>query len=150
MSRGKGERFGKLAKNGPLPEGGDCALLPVRRGDSRRGPLLVLQRRDRVRWLSDGVRQRGICTLLPHPGKGGDTLTLLEMSVFYRRSAAALGERVARLRADAREERDPEERRALCRRMAELKPLLQESRELAVLTARYYDRSYHRHGHYTV
>ena len=43
-----------------------------------------------------------------------------------------------------------EESRALRRRIAELTPLLQETRELAALTARYYDRSYHRHERYTI
>ena len=36
------------------------------------------------------------------------------------------------------------------RRIAELTPLLQETRELAALTAHYYDRSYHRHERYTL
>ena len=54
-------------------------------------------------------------------------MTLLEMSALYAESAAALR-----------------------RRIAELTPLLQETRELAALTARYYDRSYHRHERYTL
>ena len=33
--------------------------------------------------------------------------------------------------------------------ITELTPLLQETRELAALTAHYYDRSYHRHERYT-
>ena len=40
--------------------------------------------------------------------------------------------------------------RAVRRRITELEPLLRETRELAVLTARYYDRSYHRHERYTL
>ena len=35
-------------------------------------------------------------------------------------------------------------------RAEELQPLLRETRELAVLTARYYDRSYHKHEKYTL
>ena len=65
-------------------------------------------------------------------------------------SAAALRQRIAELRQSAREQEDEAERYALRRRIAELTPLLQETRELAALTARYYDRSYHRHERYTI
>lgn len=50
----------------------------------------------------------------------------------------------------ARELKDEEDRRLLRRRITELTPLLQETRELAALTAHYYDRSYHRHERYTL
>ena len=46
--------------------------------------------------------------------------------------------------------KDEEARRLLQRRITELTPLLQETRELAALTAHYYDRSYHRHERYTL
>ena len=59
-------------------------------------------------------------------------MTLLEMSALYAESA------------------DEEDRRLLQRRITELTPLLQETRELAALTAHYYDRSYHRHERYTL
>ena len=77
-------------------------------------------------------------------------MTLLEMSALYAESAALLRERIAELRRSAREQDSEEESRALRRRIAELTPLLQETRELAALTARYYDRSYHRHERYTI
>ena len=77
-------------------------------------------------------------------------MTLLEMSVLYAESAAAIRARVALLRAQAREEADPERARRLRQRVEELRPLLRETRELAVLTARYYDRSYHKHEQYTL
>ena len=77
-------------------------------------------------------------------------MTLAEMSGLYAESAAALRQRIAELRQSAREQEDEAERYALRRRIAELTPLLQETRELAVLTARYYDRSYHRHERYTI
>ena len=70
-------------------------------------------------------------------------MTLLEMSALYAESAAAL-------RQAARELKDEEDRRLLQRRITELTPLLQETRELAALTAHYYDRSYHRHERYTL
>ena len=45
---------------------------------------------------------------------------------------------------------DPAAARRLRQRAEELQPLLRETRELAVLTARYYDRSYHKHEKYTL
>ncbi len=77
-------------------------------------------------------------------------MTLAEMSGLYAESAAALRQRIAELRQSAREQEDEAERYVLRRRIAELTPLLQETRELAALTARYYDRSYHRHERYTI
>lgn len=77
-------------------------------------------------------------------------MTLLEMSVRYADSAAAIRARMAVLRAAARAEEDPEVRRRLQLRMEALRPILRETRELAVLTARYYDRSYHKHERYTL
>lgn len=77
-------------------------------------------------------------------------MTLLEMSVRYADSAAAIRARMALLRAAARAEEDPEVRRRLQLRIEALRPILRETRELAVLTARYYDRSYHKHERYTL
>ena len=76
-------------------------------------------------------------------------MTLLEMSALYAESAAALRRRIGERQA-ARELKDEEDRRLLRRRITELTPLLQETRELAALTAHYYDRSYHRHERYTL
>ena len=77
-------------------------------------------------------------------------MTLLEMSALYAESAAALRRRIGELRQAARELKDEEDRRLLRRRITELTPLLQETRELAALTDHYYDRSYHRHERYTL
>lgn len=77
-------------------------------------------------------------------------MTLLEMSAQYAASAAAIRERIAQLRRAERAETDPELRLRLQRRVRELQPLLREARELAVLLARYYDRSYHKHESYTL
>lgn len=77
-------------------------------------------------------------------------MTLLEMSALYAESAAALRRRIGELRQAARELKDEEDRRLLRRRITELTPLLQETRELAALMAHYYDRSYHRHERYTL
>ena len=77
-------------------------------------------------------------------------MTLLEMSSCYAESAALLRGRIAELRAAEKAAPDPETARQLRMRMEALRPLLREMRELAVLTARYYDRSYHKHEQYTL
>lgn len=77
-------------------------------------------------------------------------MTLLEMSVQYADSAALIHARIQELRAEERLQEDPAAARRLRRRINELTPLLRECRELAVLTARYYDRSYHKHERYTL
>ena len=77
-------------------------------------------------------------------------MTLLEMSVQYADSAALIRARIRELRAEERQQSDPEAARRLRRRIDDLTPLLRDCRELAVLTARYYDRSYHKHERYTI
>ena len=77
-------------------------------------------------------------------------MTLLEMSVDYADSAALIRTRMAELKAAERAETDPQAVRRLQLRIEPLRPLLREARELAVLTARYYDRSYHKHEKYTL
>ena len=77
-------------------------------------------------------------------------MTLLEMSASYRSSAAAIHGRVVELRGLERAQADPEAAFRLRRRIDELTPLWREARELAALTAHYYDRSYHKHEKYTL
>ncbi len=77
-------------------------------------------------------------------------MTLLEMSVHYADSAALIRTRIAELRTAERAEADPDAVRRLRLRIETLRPLLREMRELAVLTARYYDRSYRKHEKYTL
>lgn len=77
-------------------------------------------------------------------------MTLLELSALYDESATRIRVRMAQLRADAKEQTDPAAAQALRQRIAELTPLLREMRELTVLTAHYYDRSYHKHERYTL
>ena len=77
-------------------------------------------------------------------------MTLLELSALYDESATRIRVRMAQLRADAKEQTDPAAAQALRQRIAELTPLLREMRELAVLTAHYYDRSYQKHERYTL
>lgn len=75
-------------------------------------------------------------------------MTMLELSVTYRSSAAALRERIRELRAAMRQTTEPDEIRALQVRINALDPMLREMRELALLTAHYYDRRYERNGKY--
>ena len=77
-------------------------------------------------------------------------MTLSEMSPLYAASADQLRQRIRELRSQQRLQADPATADALNNRIAALVPLLRQSRELAVLTERYYDRSYHKHDHYTL
>ena len=77
-------------------------------------------------------------------------MTLLEMSVRYQDSAAAIHGRIVELRGLERVQEDPEEAFRLRRRIAELTPLWREARELAAVTAHYYDRSDRKHGNKTI
>ena len=76
--------------------------------------------------------------------------TLREMSYDYQRSAEQLRLRIKALRAAARETDDPERKARIDRRIKDLRPLLQEAKELTVLTRRYYDRRYYRNEKYTL
>jgi len=76
-------------------------------------------------------------------------MTLLEMSASYQESAAAIHGRIVELRGLERAQTDPDVCFHLRRRIDELIPLWREARELAALTAHYYDRSYHRYEKYT-
>ena len=67
-------------------------------------------------------------------------MTLLEMSAQYAESAAKLRERIVQLRAQARQAPSRDAAFALYRRAAALLPLWQEARDLAILTAHYYDK----------
>lgn len=75
-------------------------------------------------------------------------MTLLELSASYTASAEAIHNRIVRLRREVRDAEDPEAARALELRIRALVPIWREMRELAVVTARYYDRSYHAYAYY--
>ena len=66
-------------------------------------------------------------------------MTLLEMSVLYADSVAAIRLRITELKA-AERQADREAARLLRQRIADLEPLLRDARELAFRTAHYYDR----------
>ena len=67
-------------------------------------------------------------------------MTLLEMSAVYADSAARLRLRITELQTAAKREADPKIVRSLNQRVEILIPLLREMRELADLTAHYYDK----------
>lgn len=77
-------------------------------------------------------------------------MTLREMSAEYDRSARLLRARLRELRARARTETDREARWQLSRRIAVLAQMQRQTNELTVLTARYYERGYHKNEKYTL
>ena len=77
-------------------------------------------------------------------------MTLLEMSREYRESAEIIHARIVELRDLERAQTDDEAARRLRQRIVDLMPMWREMRELAALTGRYYERSYHKHERYTI
>lgn len=77
-------------------------------------------------------------------------MTLLELSVQYRHQADILKGRLKQLNTLLRQTKDQNERDRLCDRIRNLSILYREARALAVLTARYYERGYHRDERYTL
>ena len=77
-------------------------------------------------------------------------MLLSEMSLDYKRDQPAFHSRIKELRAAAKAETDPRRAAALEARARDLEPLRREARELADLTARYYERGYYRNEQYTL
>lgn len=77
-------------------------------------------------------------------------MTLREMSGVYRASAARLSAILRPLRARLRECEDPDERLRLRYRIYVISEALTQTRELAELTDRYYERGYWRNEKYTL
>ncbi len=77
-------------------------------------------------------------------------MTLYQISFTYRADACVLRGRISELRAAARAAASREEAERYKRRIAELEVLRRQSSELAELTKRYYERSYHRDERYTL
>lgn len=77
-------------------------------------------------------------------------MKLAELSPLYEDSAQRIQERMEELKLRLRATGDPACARELRRRLAELQPLLRQCRQLARLTAHYYDRSYHRYEQFTL
>ena len=76
-------------------------------------------------------------------------MTLLHMAASYRRSGDLIRLRIIALR-DAARTASPEDRSRLEQRIRELTVLYRETREIALVLERYYDRRYHNNGRYTL
>lgn len=76
-------------------------------------------------------------------------VSLQELSESYRASANDIQSHLLILRAEERQERDLEAARDLRRRIRALEPILTEARELAALTAHYYEKGYYRNVYYS-
>ena len=77
-------------------------------------------------------------------------MTLVELSVEYRTSADALQARIGQLEQQGQQEADMGEQLLLADRIRILRGILRETRELAVLCERYYERGYRRNAKYTL
>lgn len=76
-------------------------------------------------------------------------MTLLRMAASYRQGGELIRLRIAALREAARTA-EAEEKRQLELRIRELSALYRETREIALVLERYYDRRYHSDERYTL
>ena len=67
-------------------------------------------------------------------------MTLLEISMSYDASAAAIRRRIVELRALELAQTDPEAAHRLRRRIDDLLPIWRDMRQMRSVTAHYYDR----------
>ena len=77
-------------------------------------------------------------------------MTLAEISVQYAEADRLLTDRIRALRRMERSSQDAQQLWRLHRRVLELTAMRAQMRELAELTARYYERGYHRNEKYTL
>ncbi len=76
-------------------------------------------------------------------------MTLLRMAANYRQSADLIRLRIVALK-EALRTAEPEEKSRLEQRIRDLKVLHRDTREVALVLERYYDRRYHRNERYTL
>lgn len=76
-------------------------------------------------------------------------MSLLHMAASYRQGGELIRLRIAALR-DAAKTADPVEKRQLELRIRDLSVLYRETREVALVLERYYDRRYHNNERYTL
>ena len=76
-------------------------------------------------------------------------MTLLRMAANYRQSADLIRLRIVALK-EAQRTAEPEEKSRLEQRIRDLKVLHRDTREVALVLERYYDRRYHRNERYTL
>lgn len=77
-------------------------------------------------------------------------MKLKDMSYMYAEDAVRFRMRITALRQMAKAATTEEEARKIRQRIADLQVLVRQSRELAVLTRRYYERGYHKDEGYTL
>ena len=75
--------------------------------------------------------------------------TLLRMAASYRQSGDLIRLRIIALR-DAAKTADDDERARLEQRIRDLTALYRDTREIALVLERYYDRRYHKNERYTL
>ncbi len=77
-------------------------------------------------------------------------MKLKELAVSYRNSAHILAVRIAQLEREWEQTEDPQARRALELRMETLTAMYRETRDVAVVCERYYERGYCRNAKYKI
>jgi len=77
-------------------------------------------------------------------------MTLAELSVEYRAHAGLLKSRIRQLETVQARTQDADAQCMLDERIRVLTAMWRETRDLAVLTERYYDRGYRRNAKYTI
>lgn len=77
-------------------------------------------------------------------------MTLLRMAVDYRQSGELIRLRIAALKEAQKQTEDMEEKRRYEARIRDLSALYRETREVALVLERYYDRRYHRNERYSL
>ena len=77
-------------------------------------------------------------------------MKLKELAESYRNSAHILAVRIARLKQEWAQAQDPQVRRGLELRMETLTAMYRETRDIAVVCERYYERGYCRNAKYKI
>ena len=93
--------------------------------------------------------EQGLCLTCARRRKE-ENLTLQEMSVEYRAQANVLQERIRSLEEARSQAKTQGERAQLSSRIWDLQVIWRETRDLAVLLERYYERGYRRNARYTL
>lgn len=77
-------------------------------------------------------------------------MTLMRMAADYRQSGELIKLRITALKDAQKQTDDPEEKRRYEVRIRDLSTLYRETREVALVLERYYDRRYHRNERYSI
>lgn len=77
-------------------------------------------------------------------------MKLKELAVSYRNSAERLSVRIAQLKQERERTQDALQRRALDLRIETLTAMFRETRDIAVVCERYYERGYCRDAKYKI